>query len=798
MASPDRKNALLAQAALTGIDFVAVAKTQVELDVFFLRAPLGLTAPLGDLTAPQVKITGDEDPHVPVTGISWQVVDNRDVLRIVTARPGGFGRYRLRLADARIDPFFNDVEFSFKAACPSDFDCKTPEHECPPDLLEDVVVDGTARDFWSLRRALLDFASQRHPRWKDRLEADVGVMLVELMSALGDEMAYYQDRVARETHFATASQRRSLRRHARLVDYHLHDGLGARAWLAVKVASGSHLLLGGTDVWAQGDGGKKVGFEVGTGLAESMAKKPYPVKAARNRIPAHLWDETAMCLPIGATSIHVKDHHAADFAIGDPVILVVDPPDPSRPPMRWLVHLTAIKDETDPLLPLGTGTKVTRLSWSEDDAPPFELDLEFTAVLGNVVPVSAGLTQVVDFSIGESVEEVPEAVERQGRDGSVSYLFTLPDRGGQGLVWHGAEPRTALPEVHLAEISLPGQVLGEEWSWKRALLGTDSSLPSDRHFTLDDGTWDRAVGYRRIGKEIVHVDYLAGIGTTLRFGDGEFGRMPARGNPKPGEGRFFRVTFRLGNGSRGNVAAGAIRFIDPAVGFVESVTNPLPSEGGIDPEDPAIARRDAPDEFRAITFRAVRPEDYAEAARRLAWVQNAGARNRWTGSWLTTFVTADPRGSSTLEPAQRRALGLHLDRFRQAGREMHVVPPRYVDLDLIMKICVERSAYPADVELAVLRALTGRRGRRREIGFFHPDRFTFGTPLDRSELETAIQNVPGVKAVEGIAFRRRGHFDWKLLRDPYFTPGDHEVIRIDNDPLHPDRGTIRIITDGGA
>ena len=52
------------------------------------------------------------------------------------------------------------------------------------------------------------------------------------MRASADEMSYYQDRVAREPHLRTASERRSLRPHARLVDYEPHDGLAAWTWLA--------------------------------------------------------------------------------------------------------------------------------------------------------------------------------------------------------------------------------------------------------------------------------------------------------------------------------------------------------------------------------------------------------------------------------------------------------------------------------------------------------------------------------------------------------------------------------------
>ena len=35
-------------------------------------------------------------------------------------------------------------------------------------------------------------------------------MMVEVLAAMGDELAFYQDRVARETQFGSASQRRSV------------------------------------------------------------------------------------------------------------------------------------------------------------------------------------------------------------------------------------------------------------------------------------------------------------------------------------------------------------------------------------------------------------------------------------------------------------------------------------------------------------------------------------------------------------------------------------------------------------
>jgi hypothetical protein len=823
---PDRRNALAAQSVVTGIDFVFVASDQVNLDVFFLTDPLALAAPLGDLVASQVRIHAEGLPDVPVAALSLGVFDGRNVVHVVTTVPGGFAPYRLFIDDARVDPFFNDVPLSFKANCPSPFDCEPPPHECPPEPAVDFPVQTLARDWASFRRALLDFASQRYPHWQDRLEADVGVMLAEVMASVGDEMAYYQDRIAREHSFETASQRRSVRRHARLVDYEVHDGLAARGWLEVQVAAASPGPQGvpaGTDVWAESEGGtvvngvfvpRRIRFEVGRGLADVLAGEVFSVDARRNRLSPHIWDETDTCLEVGATELWVDGHHEAsllpfddlppDKPPGRWVLLQTDPADPSLPARRHVVRLVSVTDETDPLAALlGTSPDVTHLVWEEAQALPFEMDLELRfSVRANLLPVTAGRTLVRQFSIGPSSRpEVPRAVERTGSDGTVAFLFTLPDDEGEGLcrLSEAGEPRGADPEVHLTEVALvpPSWVPGQVWEWRRSLLA-GQSLPRDRHFTLDDGTWARVVGFQRLGGEIVHVDYQDGAGVTLRFGDGEFGRPPDRGSGVAADDSFFQATYRVGNGARTNVPADAITHWDTSLAFIAAVRNPLPTYGGREPEGIDDVKKLAPEAFRAITYRAVRPEDYAEAAERLPWVARAGASFRWTGSWLSAFVTADPKGQSTLSEEQRIWLATHVDRFRQAGREVIVLAPRYADLDLEIVVCVESSAYPGDVAEAVLKALFGQRGVVPVAGFFHPDRFTFGTPLDRSELEAAVQRVAGVRAVENVRIRRRAVFDWRDFLELSYQPARDEVIRVDNDTRHPDRGTLRLLTDGGA
>ena len=114
---------------------------------------------------------------------------------------------------------YTSTTFSFKVLCPSEFDCD-PESDCcsapePPP----PAIDYLAKDFQSFKLALTDFSAQRYPSWQERSEADFGVMFMEALCAVADELSYLQDRVAAEATLLTATQRRSLVSMARLVDY---------------------------------------------------------------------------------------------------------------------------------------------------------------------------------------------------------------------------------------------------------------------------------------------------------------------------------------------------------------------------------------------------------------------------------------------------------------------------------------------------------------------------------------------------------------------------------------------------
>jgi hypothetical protein len=102
------------------------------------------------------------------------------------------------------------------------------------------------------------------------------------------------------------------------------------------------------------------------------------------------------------------------------------------------------------------------------------------------------------------------------------------------------------------------------------------------------------------------------------------------------------------------------------------------------------------------------------------------------------------------------------------------------------------------VKERVLEALFGSGGVRPRPGFFSPDNFTFGTPLERSVLEARIQSVEGVRAVERMRIRRRGRFGWRPFLALAYRPGANEVVRVENDPELPERGSVRLVMEGGA
>lgn len=243
----DRRDAVRQLPGWNGLDYVEVDEDQKTLRASFLgKLPAEFLARDADLTRllrieGGRRITGIRVTHVET--VPSEDPETDDFLRLRLDRHGDFSTYSLRLVGIRnVDPRYESAQFSFKVACPSDLDC-APRPVRAPTSLTEPNVSYLAKDYASFRQLLLDRLALTLPDWKERHVPDLGITLVELLAYVGDQLSYFQDAVATEAYLDTARQRISLRRHARLVDYVLHEGCNARAWVCVQTENDLSLPL---------------------------------------------------------------------------------------------------------------------------------------------------------------------------------------------------------------------------------------------------------------------------------------------------------------------------------------------------------------------------------------------------------------------------------------------------------------------------------------------------------------------------------------------------------------------------
>ena len=854
MTAPGRRTALCAQAvrALTGIDFVQVVDPalQTVLRVFFIIDPEDTLPPIvapaavpavpggategaaiaagAPLAATLAAAAGGEP--IDIAALRWRRIRSFDAdrvaLEIEVVEPGGFEPYRLTVTHPRMDVLAGTILFDFKQACPTGFDCEA-DADCPGDPLEDVTVDYLARDFHSIRTALLGFTALRYPDWREPIETDTAVTLMEVMAGLGDEFAYQQDRIDAETRFATATQRASLAALAKLVDYRVDRGSPASGDAAITaLADGA--LPADTTFWARPDALSTLPFST---TAEIWLHPRW------NTFEVHNPDPEQDCLGHGVTSLMLKSAPAVavetppavtreEFLVGKKVMILSDP-GAERPKRAIPVTITAIDEFTDTLVETaGNPTFVTRIHWSPAEATEVELPFAGLSVAMNIVPVAAGEAVVEHFRIGTPdavashhagasaellarMQKLVPAVEREGsvdaeRTGrDIVFRYGLRSTEGQSLRHDSAgEPEVELLEV-VAPAALPAPLPVDDaelfglfvqpagavsWEHQDDLLEGDVD---DSVYTLEPGMWRTVRKHQLPFSEIEFQDYASNSGWTVRFGSGAFGLPPPAG-------AIFRARYLTDPGVLANIASESLSAEPPegevlvpaAAALVAAITNPLPFGNARAEEDAASIRLLAPEAYRAEPRRAVRPEDYSDIIERMDFVQRANSVTRWTGSWPSDFVAVDPNNSIALSEFQAGEIEAEINCIRMAARDARRVEADYLDIDIEIKVCVAPDAFAGEVVEALRETLAAP-------GFFAPDNFSFGTPLSRSALEAAAQAVPGVRFVDSIRIRVHGLGEWRDFSEAELLPEPGQIIRLQNDPDRAALGLLRIKTDGG-
>ena len=796
-----RRRALSGQTTptLNGIDYLEVASDDETLlhVFFFFNLPgsgAGSVPATGTLDKSNVLITGgatahvvevlhaDTGPDVP----SGPAVPNR--LRVqVKPDARGFDYSTFQLSIVRsaahpqppdgFDPKLATIQFSFKANCPSEFDCKI-DTTCPPRTFPAPPLDYLAKDFNTFRQLMLDRMSVLVPKWRERHPADMQVALVEMLAYVADNLSWYQDAVATEAYLGTARRRVSLRRHARLLDYLVHDGCNARTIVHIQVDR-DVTLPAGTQLLTTGGDGKAV--LPSAALATALADAPVVFETmhvpklhkAHNEIALYTWQDLQCWLPGGSTRATLAGDNLT-LAAGDLLLFeeVVGPesglPADADRGHRHVVRLTSVAAANDPLNP---GKNLLDVVWDVADALPFPLCISAQVAGGGTAPgVSVARGNLVLADHGLTIGN--EALAPSMVPADMPYRPALPELGVTFAVPYDDKAARAAPASGLLATSprdalaYVGVTDGQgAWTIRRDLL---SSGQFARDFVVeaeDDGS------------------------ATLRFGDETSGAAPAAGTQ-------FNLSMRVGNGAAGNVGTDVLtRIVFNGAGIL-AVRNPVPASGGADPESATEIRQYAPQAFRTQE-RAVTEADYAAMAKLYPSVLSATARILWTGSWYTVFVYVDRVGSAAVDAGFAAALTSYLGGYRMAGYDLEIRGPVPVPLDLALMVCVAPGYIRADVKSALLAAFGRQPLPDGTLGLFAPDNFTFGTPLYASRVYATAMNVAGVELVELLRFQRLRIAPAGELAAGEIVPAALEVLRLDNDPGAPENGRLVFQMFGG-
>ena len=449
--------------------------------------------------------------------------------------------------------------------------------------------------------------------------------------------------------------------------------------------------------------------------------------------------------------------------------------------LRLLRDAEALRD------PL-TDTWVTRVNWDSRDALRFDYSFTTTCPGGRIERVSLFHANLLHVHQGR---QVLAHFYEPGTDILPLDSTTEVHRHFERWELYG-EPRGVRCELPFAPLAyLPTPANGEvaprstarvtveiegvedPWDEVASLVHSDDSAEEGDHFVVETDEHQRSI---------------------VRFGNGINGRLLP-------EGATVHCWYQQGNGAAGNVGADAIVWFEPLAGALGNalvrVWNPFDVVDGLDPEPIEKVLRKAPEAYRVRQLRAITLADYVARAEEVPGVSRAVARYAWTGSWRTVRIVIDPDNSIELDPALRRAVADYLEAVRLIGEDIELRPPRFAPLDIQINLCLQPDFWPEDVRFVLEQEFSDGWTPDGRRGFFHPDEWTFGQALHRSQLAGRVHAVTGVEHIVSIAMKRRNDPAAALLDVEQLTMAFDEIVLVQNDPDHLERGSIRFTLQGG-
>lgn len=726
-----------------------------------------------------------------------------NVLRLTVRPIGDYSTYKLRVVHANIDPIFAGIAFKFRPGC-FNLNCAPVWKPAAP-LADEPAIDYLAKDYDSFKHVLIAAIERRVPDWQPTSEADLDQVLIDLIAADADEISDFQDRVVSEGYLASARKRLSLARHARLMDYHIHQGNQATSWLALKV-SPDVVLPAGFGVWTGEEWSDP-------GALIFLTREAQSCFTWLNELQLYNWGGLVTALEAGSTSADLKlpaplnpslqadaDKLRNLFRSGDaPRLLVQQELNPETGTVhgrdvhaRQLLRLRDGNAAAEAVLDPIAGDWFVRVHWRDEDnllrrycfltqCTGKPLEEKCALFHGNLVRIARGRPHVTVFRppgaalAGPNTSNLVATGEAYYEATKWGIVCVLPQ---SPLAYRNTEPGGETPTRSSLRVTVTG--FASPWEEQSDLIESESD---DEHFIVETDEYKTS---------------------RVRFGNDVNGRaLP--------ENAVVTCAYQIGQGEEGNVGADTLTGFDEA-GFpeVSETWNPFDVDDGREPEPVEEIVRRVPEAYRQRQLRAVTLEDYVKRAEELAGVSHAAAKYAWTGSWRTVRIAIDPKGTTVLDDPLRRQIENYLNAVRLIGEDLEIRPARYVPLDIFLRVCADPAYWPADLDAILQQEFSDGYTPAGKPAFFNPDNWTFGQPLYASQLIGRALSVVGVERVLFVSIRRLHALAGPSLVEISLPPEDlpqpviekldldsFEIIQVANDPSALESGRIRFEIKGG-
>jgi len=654
----------------------------------------------------------------------------------------------------------------------------------PPNL-----DDRTWQEIVDQARALIPTYA---PQWTDHNPSDPGVTLIELFAWLVEGLIYRLNRVPDKMMIEFFN----------LIGITRDPATPAATWLVCRQAPGAPSL----DVDA--------GYQVATQQTEESESVVFETDEALEVLPINLTQ--ALCLYRAREdsqrlyrdiTAHIADKPLTGFMedIGgpllaeDPIIIALGFDGPSAEKLRLLLRLSRpfgvnsaqiawrysrgqelpdqwsdlgdVEDSTEGLQKNGRVRVDGPVDWAAQspadwdyqpeqgalplDQPLFWIGIRIAKLAG--APLTVGITHILFNAVSASNALSITAAEFLGNSNEKPFQYF--DLRHQPLY---KQVGSTTPYGHLQLQVREPQLGGGFGEWKQWQRVDDFPEGPGENFRLDPVTG--------------RVDFGNYLPSTSPDGRGT---IPPLGS----EIRAFSYRY-VASDTGGNVPPDTVNVIRKALPGLVAVTNPGPATGGSDEEPIEETKRRAPEELRNRN-RAVTAEDYEYLAREATtdirkvrclperlfrefeprpigavigdpWT--FGGLNRDKGNVNVLIIPEAPLTDDTPLPSEQllQEVADHLDARRVVSTTLHVTYPRYLPIDVTVKVTVFEQA--RQTGLVADRESLEQELRDKIRHFLHPlyggpqgGGWEIGQPFLVSGLLEFIQPIPEIGFISRIA-----------------------------------------------